>query len=78
MAALIGLMIGSVGRLWPLQRVTAETADLELKYQEFEWVSPIEYDGSVLMLVVLAIIAAAVVVAADRFTLRMQSSASAA
>ncbi|CAD75358.1 MAG TPA: DUF368 domain-containing protein [Rhodopirellula baltica] len=78
MAALIGLMIGSVGRLWPLQRVTAETAELELKYQEFEWVSPVEYDGSVLMLVVLAIVAAVVVVAADRFTLRMQSSASGA
>lgn len=78
MAVLIGLMIGSVDRLWPLQRVTPETAKLELKYQVFEWVSPTEYEGSVLMLLVLAIIAAVVVVAADHFTRRMQSSATAA
>ncbi|PHQ36056.1 DUF368 domain-containing protein [Rhodopirellula bahusiensis] len=78
MAVLIGLMIGSVGRLWPLQRVTPETAELELKYQVFEWVSPTNYEGSVMILLVLAIIAAAVVIAADHFTRRMQSSAAAA
>ncbi|MCC9657505.1 DUF368 domain-containing protein [Rhodopirellula halodulae] len=78
MAVLIGLMIGSVGRLWPLQRVTPETAELELKYQEFQWVSPAQYDGSVLLLVVLAVIAAAVVIFADRTTRRLQASAVAA
>ncbi|WP_231603379.1 DUF368 domain-containing protein [Neorhodopirellula pilleata] len=66
MAALIGLMIGSVGRLWPLQVVTPETADLKLKYQEFNLVSPSEYPGSVGGLVVLAIVAILVVIVADR------------
>ncbi|MFG0267329.1 MAG: DUF368 domain-containing protein [Rhodopirellula sp. JB055] len=78
MAVLIGLMIGSVGRLWPLQRVTPETAELDLKHQVFEWVSPAKYEGSVLVLLVLAIIAAVVVIAADHFTRRMQSSAATA
>ncbi|WDQ18608.1 DUF368 domain-containing protein [Rhodopirellula sp. P2] len=74
MAVLIGLMIGSVGRLWPLQRVTPETAELELKHQEFDWVSPLQYEGSLVVLLALAITAAIVVMAADHFTRRMQSS----
>ncbi|KLU03587.1 membrane protein [Rhodopirellula islandica] len=74
MAVLIGLMIGSVGRLWPLQRVTPETAELELKHQEFVWVLPHHYEGSLVVLLALAITAAIVVIAADHFTRRMQSS----
>ncbi|SMP50501.1 putative membrane protein [Neorhodopirellula lusitana] len=68
MATLIGLMIGSVGRLWPLQVVTPETADLKLKFQKFNFVSPADYDGSIVTLVVLAIVAAGVVVIADHIT----------
>ncbi|MEM6979169.1 MAG: DUF368 domain-containing protein [Planctomycetota bacterium] len=69
MAHLTGLMIGSVARLWPLQVVTPETIDQDLKHQETVWVSPLNYDGSVLALGALAIVAAAVVLAADRITL---------
>lgn len=65
MAALIGLMIGSVGRLWPLQVVTPETADLKLKFQEFMLVSPANYDGNVWLLLALAVVAAAVVLVTD-------------
>ena len=68
MATLIGLMIGSVGRLWPLQVVTPETADLKLKFQKFEFVSPQSYDGSVAVLVVCAVVAAMVVLVADFVT----------
>lgn len=67
MATLIGLMIGSVGRLWPLQRVTAATSALELKYQEHEWIAPADYDGSGWALIALAIAAGAIVLAADRW-----------
>ncbi|MEM9364829.1 MAG: DUF368 domain-containing protein [Planctomycetota bacterium] len=66
MASLIGLMIGSVARLYPLQQVTPETAGLKLKYQQFEFVSPSEYAGSVPLLIILAVIAGAVVLLADR------------
>lgn len=75
MATLIGLMIGSVGRLWPLQVVTPETADLKMKFQEFEFVSPQNYDGSVLVLVVCAAVAAAVVLVADFVTRKGTGSA---
>lgn len=66
MAALIGLMIGSVGRLWPLQIVTPETAGLKLKFQKFDFVSPADYPGSVVILIVVAVIAMVVVIVADR------------
>jgi len=68
MATLIGLMIGSVGRLWPLQSVTPETAGLELKFQEHVLVSPDDYGGSLTMLIVLTVTAAVVVLVADRVT----------
>ncbi|MBB3207717.1 putative membrane protein [Rhodopirellula rubra] len=68
MATLIGLMIGSIGRLWPLQAVTAETADLELKFQEHVFISASQYDGSVVILAVLAVVAAVVVLVANRVT----------
>ncbi|MCM2374957.1 DUF368 domain-containing protein [Aporhodopirellula aestuarii] len=68
MATLIGLMIGSIARLWPLQAVTPETADLELKFQEHVFISPAQYDGSLVMLAALALVAAIVVLVADRVT----------
>lgn len=73
MASLIGLMIGSVGRLWPLQIVTPETADLELKYRQFQFVSPGHYPGSVLILLGLAIAAAVAVLAVNAIASRQQS-----
>lgn len=74
MATLIGLMIGSVGRLWPLQAVTPETAGLELKFQETTFITPAQYDGSVITLVTLSLAAAAVVLIADHVTRRMTQS----
>ncbi len=71
MATLIGLMIGSVGRLWPLQAVTPETADLELKFQKTTLITPDQYDGSLMLLIALALIAAAVVLIADQLTRRL-------
>lgn len=73
MATLIGLMIGSVGRLWPLQMVTPETAELELKFQETVYVTPAQYDGNVIVLLGLALIAGSVVLIADHVTRRLIS-----
>lgn len=59
MACLVGLMFGSLVKIWPFQRVMAETAELPFKEQRFELISPLESTASwplVLLLVVLAAI----------------------
>lgn len=68
MAALAGLMLGSVGKLWPLQMPTPETASLKFKYREMEYYSPAEWPGtSWMVLALLAIGSAIVVLMVDRF-----------
>lgn len=67
MAWLMGLMIGSVGKLWPLQRPTAETEMLELKYRVMQFVGPADWDGSLVTLVALAVAAAVAVIAVEKF-----------
>ena len=61
MAALMGLMIGSVGKLWPLQLPTPETAALEPKFRVMQYVSPANWTGSIALLITLAVVSAAVV-----------------
>ncbi len=58
MAALMGLMIGSLGKLWPLQIPTAETAQLEAKMRVMQYISPADYPGSLMWLIALASFAA--------------------
>lgn len=70
MATLIGLMIGSIGRLWPLQVVTPETANLKMKFQKFDFVSPGNYDGNLPVLLACVVIAAFAVLLADFVTRR--------
>lgn len=55
MAALMGLMIGSIVKLWPLQRPTEATAGLDLKNRVMEYVSPTQWDGSLWPLLLLAV-----------------------
>ncbi len=62
MAGLIGLMIGSVGKLWPLQQATPETANLETKFRQMEFVSASQWPGSISLLIGLAIGAAVLVI----------------
>ncbi|GAA5505646.1 DUF368 domain-containing protein [Novipirellula caenicola] len=62
MAGLIGLMIGSVGKLWPLQQPTPETANLESKFRQMEFVSYSQWPGSIAVLVALAVAAAVAVI----------------
>ncbi len=66
MAALVGLMIGSVEKLWPLQAATAETAGLKMKERVMQVVAPADYDGSLLLLIVLAVASAAFVLVLER------------
>ena len=61
MAALMGLMVGSIVKLWPLQRPTQQTADLGLKNRVMEYVSLNEWSGSLLLLLLLAVGSFAVV-----------------
>lgn len=67
MAALLGLMIGSLRRIWPLQEVTEATMALPFKEQQFVTVLPGNWDGNVIMLAFLVGIAAIVVLAIERF-----------
>ncbi|HBJ33916.1 MAG TPA: DUF368 domain-containing protein [Planctomycetaceae bacterium] len=67
MALLLGLMIGSLRRIWPLQKVTQGTAELPFKEQQFVIVSPGDWDGNVIILAFLAFAAAALVISTERF-----------
>lgn len=67
MAVLLGLMVGSLRRIWPLQRVTEATVGLPFKEQQFVIVSPGNWEGNVMFLVVLAIVAAGLVLVIERF-----------
>lgn len=66
MAALVGLMIGSLEKLWPLQMPTPETADLKMKERVMQHVSPSDFDGSLMLVITLAIVSAAFVLILER------------
>ncbi|MCA9139750.1 MAG: DUF368 domain-containing protein [Planctomycetales bacterium] len=66
MAALVGLMVGSVEKLCPLQVPTTETAGLKMKERVMQYISPGDWNGSLLWLVALAIGAAAFVLVLER------------
>jgi putative membrane protein len=56
MAFLVGLMIGSLYKIWPFQEVTPETVDLPFKQQQFVPIMP--GDSSSSLIIVLAAVAA--------------------
>lgn len=59
MAVLVGLMIGSLYKIWPFQEATPETASLEFKKRIFEHLSPSDHPASLVIVVLLAVGAAA-------------------
>lgn len=65
MATLVGLMIGSIKKLYPLQRVTAETADLDHKEQIMQYIWPAAWPESVWPLVVLAVVSGGIILAVE-------------
>jgi len=66
MAALLGLMIGSLRRIWPLQEVSAATAGLPFKEQQFVIILPGNWDGNVTFLGFLTVAAALIVLVIER------------
>lgn len=66
MSALVGLMVGSMVKLWPLQTPTPATAGLKMKERVMQYVSPSEWPGSLLTLIALAVLAAAAVLFLER------------
>jgi putative membrane protein len=59
MAFLVGLMLGSLYKIWPFQRVTAETSTLPFKEQIYEHISPADSPASLGLVLLLACLAAA-------------------
>ncbi len=57
MALLVGLMLGSLYKIWPFQQVTAATAKLPFKEQVFENLSPFASNANVAVVAVLASLA---------------------
>ena len=77
MAALMGLMVGSIVKLWPLQRPTPETDDFDLKNRVMQYVSPSEWNGNLLQLLLLALGSFAIVMAIEWYGKRRSENAAA-
>lgn len=57
MAFLVGLMLGSLYKIWPFQRVTAATAELPFKEQVFENLWPSASSASLVVVIALVLLA---------------------
>ncbi len=57
MASLVGLMLGSLYKIWPFQRATPTTADLPFKEQVFQNLWPSESSASLVVVIALAVAA---------------------
>lgn len=66
-AALLGLMLGSLRKLYPMQLPTAATAELEFKERQWQVVAPSQWQGSITLLLVLIIASAAGVLLLNAF-----------
>ena len=73
MAALLGLMIGSAAKLWPLQSPTPETAELPMKLRVMQYVAPSQWPGSLTTLIALAVGAAIAVLAIEWLATRQDA-----
>jgi putative membrane protein len=78
MAALLGLMIGSAAKLWPLQTATEETANLPFKLRVMQYVAPADWPGSLVSLIGLGIGSAIAVLAIEWLATRHPSAEQAA
>lgn len=67
-AALLGLMLGSLRKLWPLQSPTPATAELEFKERVYTVIAPNQWTDGFAHLILLAGLAAAAVLVFDRVT----------
>jgi putative membrane protein len=65
MAFLVGLMIGSLYRIWPFQQVTPETIDLPFKQQQFVPIMPGESPASLLIVMAAVAVGAGLILLMD-------------
>ncbi len=71
MACLVGLMIGSLYRIWPFQIATEETASLEFKERNYIYQLPSESGASLIVVLIVAALAAGCVLLMDKVGNRM-------
>ncbi len=71
--ALLGLMLGSLRKLWPLQKPTAETVGEKFSLRKWELVPPDQWSGSLVTLLLIALGGTAIVLALDAWGSRLQS-----
>jgi putative membrane protein len=67
-AALLGLMLGSLRKLWPLQMPTPETAELAFKDRQWMMVAPNQWSGSLIVPIALVLVSALFVLGLHAFT----------
>lgn len=73
MAFLVGLMLGSLYKIWPFQKVTEATAQLPFKEQTFEHLWPAASSISLPLVIVLAIAALIATLALEKIGSRITS-----
>ncbi len=66
LASLLGLMLGSLRRIWPLQQATEATAELAFKERQFVLVPVDQWPGELTPLVLSAVAAGFLVIVAER------------
>ncbi|MCA9131678.1 MAG: DUF368 domain-containing protein [Planctomycetales bacterium] len=66
MAFLVGLMLGSLYKIWPFQRVTPATAELPFKEQHFEHLWPMSSTASLPLAITLMLLALLATVLLER------------
>ena len=72
-ACLVGLMLGSLYKLWPFQQPTSDTAHLEFKNRVFEHLSPADSQVNALLVILLAVTGVLVTLGVDQFVNRSES-----
>lgn len=73
MAFLVGLMLGSLYKIWPFQKVTADTANLPFKEQQFQWVLPADSSANVLLVVMLVVVGIVITLSMESVGRKLQS-----
>lgn len=74
MAFLTGLMLGSLFKIWPFQRVLPSTADLAFKEQQFENIWPSASEANLSIVVGLVVVSAALTLLLERVGSGLRSS----
>lgn len=71
LAFLVGLMFGSLVKLWPFQQPTPETAELEFKFRIYEFRSPFTSDANLTLIVGLALVSFATTIILEQIGHRL-------